>query len=84
MHQALGLRSINSKCALLSAPFQGATVSLSGKQGFFGKPRPIALTTTLFQVIWSHPNKDVEARKVIYYPPPSRGQLFQFLANKAF
>ena len=31
-------RSGGSKSALLSAPFQGPTVSVSSKQGFFGKP----------------------------------------------
>ena len=43
-----GLRSGGSKEALLSAPFQGPMVSISYKQGFFGKPRPIALTKTVF------------------------------------
>ena len=36
------------KSALLSAPFHGPTVSVSSKQGFFGKPRLLALTRTLF------------------------------------
>ena len=66
------------------APFQGSTVLVSSKQGFFGKPRPVALNKTLFWVICSHAHKDPEARKVLYYLPPSRGPLFQFLANKAF
>ena len=51
---------------------------------FFGKPRPVALTRTLFQVICSHPHRDLEARKVLYYPPPSQGPLFQFLGTKVF
>ena len=33
-----------SKCAQLSAPFQGPSASVSSKQGFFGKPQPLALT----------------------------------------
>ena len=41
-------RSEGSKSALLSPHFQGPTVSASSKQGFFGKPRPVALTRTLF------------------------------------
>ena len=41
-------RSANLKCARLSAPVQGPTVSVSYKLGTFGKPRPVALTGTLF------------------------------------
>ena len=73
-----------SKSALLLASFQGPTVSFSSKQGFFGKPRLVALTRTFLWVICSHPHRDLEARNVLYYPPPSRGPLFQLLANKAF
>ena len=40
-------RSKGSKCARLSAPFQGPTVSVSYKKGIFGKPRPMALTRPL-------------------------------------
>ena len=39
---------------------------------------------TLSYVICSHPHKDLEAQKVLYHPPPSRGPLFQVLATKAF
>ena len=41
-------RSGGSKCARLSAPFQGPTVSVSFKKDILGKPRPVALTTTVF------------------------------------
>ena len=64
-------------------PSRGA-VSASSKEVYFGKPRPVALTKTLFHVICWHPHRDLEASKVLYYPPPFRGPLFQFLANKAF
>ena len=41
-------RSGGSQTALLSASFQGPTISVSSKQGFFGKRRPGALTRTVF------------------------------------
>ena len=48
------------------------------------KPRPMALTKTLFQAIWSHPHSDMEAQNVLDYLPRCRGLPFQFLASKAF
>ena len=38
------LRSRGWKCAQLSAPVQGPTISVSCKLGIFGKPQPVALT----------------------------------------
>ena len=57
---------------------------LLANKAFFGKPLLVALTKTFLQVICSHPHKDLEAQKVHYYPSPSRRQLFELLANKAF
>ena len=71
-----------SRNVLLSAPSQ--TVPVSSNQGFFSKPPPIALTRTTFLVICSHLHGDLETQIVLYYPAPSPGQLFQFLANKGF
>ena len=67
-----------------SSPSRGQPFQLLANKGFFGKPRPVALTKTLFYVICSHPHRDLEAQKVLHYPPPFRGPLFQLLANKAF
>ena len=41
-------RSGGSKSALLSTPFYGPTISVCSKQGFFGEPRTVGLTRTLF------------------------------------
>ena len=63
--------------------FPGFTASVSSKQGSVAKPRPVALTRTLFYVISSGLQRDLVTRKVLYYPPLFRGPTFCFLANKA-
>ena len=65
-------------------PSRGPPFEFCSRQGFFGKPRLVAPTRTVFYVICSHPHRNLEARKVLYYPPPSRGPPFQFLADKGF
>ena len=62
-------------------PSRGPLFQLLASEAFSESPDGVALTTTLFQVIWSHPQGDLEAPNVLDYLPPSRGSHQNFIVG---
>ena len=69
------------KCARLSAPSMWANVLVCVKGPMYGKPQPLAFTTSLFCQEWLHQFRDPSVESVLDYPPPHSGSLFWFLSR---
>ena len=66
-------------------PSRGPLFQLLANKAFLESPdHQLSLELNFRSFVHTHTHKCLEAQKVFYYPPPSRGPLFQFLGNKGF
>ena len=68
-------------CSTIRPP-PGAHCSTFFQTSIVGNPRPVASTRTLVQALRAQHHRALEAQSVLEYPPPSRGPMFWFRANK--